>query len=142
MLKKTVLTKRVTVRYVLSDYDIAILMSRHSAYKEHKAEEARRAKEAEDKKAAEEVAKIDAEKKAKQAGAAAKKQTQQQQQQAQPKQSQSPQTHNPQNTDTNLPFKAICKDGTVQYQDTPSHPNYQGMCSGHGGIQKKLGRVP
>ncbi len=43
---------------------------------------------------------------------------------------------------SNLPLKAICKDGTTSYQDTASHPNYQGMCSGHGGIQTRLGRVP
>lgn len=43
---------------------------------------------------------------------------------------------------TNLPLKAICKDGTVQYQDSPDLPNYRGMCSGHGGISKRLGRVP
>ncbi len=42
----------------------------------------------------------------------------------------------------NLPLKAICKDGTIQYQDHASLPNYRGMCSGHGGIRTKLGRVP
>lgn len=42
----------------------------------------------------------------------------------------------------NLPFKAICKDGSIQYQDSPSVQNYRGMCSSHGGIAKKLGRVP
>lgn len=42
----------------------------------------------------------------------------------------------------NLPFKAICKDNTISYQDTPSGLDYRGMCSGHGGIQTKLGRVP
>lgn len=44
--------------------------------------------------------------------------------------------------DTRLPLKAICKDGTVSYQDDPSKPNYRGMCSGHNGIEQKLGRVP
>lgn len=42
----------------------------------------------------------------------------------------------------NLPLKAICKDGTIQYQDSPDLSNYRGMCSGHGGIAKKLGRIP
>lgn len=42
----------------------------------------------------------------------------------------------------NLPLKAICKDGSVSYQDNASLPNYRGMCSGHGGIKTKLGRVP
>lgn len=42
----------------------------------------------------------------------------------------------------NLPLKAICKDGTIQYQDSPDLLNYRGMCSGHGGIAKKLGRIP
>lgn len=41
-----------------------------------------------------------------------------------------------------LPLKATCYDGTVQYQDHPSLPNYQGMCSGHGGIYQRHGRVP
>lgn len=40
-----------------------------------------------------------------------------------------------------LPLKAICNDGTVSYQDTPSKPDYRGMCSGHDGIKTKLGRV-
>lgn len=43
---------------------------------------------------------------------------------------------------TNLPLKAICKDGTVSYQNDPSKQDYRGMCSHHGGIQTKLGRVP
>ena len=42
---------------------------------------------------------------------------------------------------SNLPLKAICNDGSVSYQDTPSNPNYRGMCSGHDGIKTKLGRV-
>lgn len=42
----------------------------------------------------------------------------------------------------NLPLKAICKDDTISYQDTPSKPDYRGMCSGHGGIKTKLGRIP
>ncbi len=42
----------------------------------------------------------------------------------------------------NLPLKAICTDGSVSYQDNPSKPDYRGMCSGHGGIAQKLGRVP
>jgi outer membrane biosynthesis protein TonB len=42
----------------------------------------------------------------------------------------------------NLPFKATCKDGTTSYQDDASKGNYQGMCSGHGGIKDRLGRVP
>lgn len=44
--------------------------------------------------------------------------------------------------DPNLPLKAICKDGTIQYQDDPTGPNYRGMCSSHGGIVEKLGRIP
>ncbi len=60
-------------------------------------------------------------------------------------------TNNTQNTasqpqnpkeSSNLPLKATCKDGTIQYQDTPSLPNYRGMCSHHGGIKVKHGRVP
>ncbi|MFA5004340.1 MAG: hypothetical protein WC498_03645 [Candidatus Saccharimonadales bacterium] len=43
--------------------------------------------------------------------------------------------------DPNLPLKAICNDGTVSYQDTPSKPDYRGMCSGHDGIRTKLGRT-
>lgn len=43
---------------------------------------------------------------------------------------------------SNLPLKAMCADGTIQYQDTPSNPNYRGMCSGHGGIKIRYGRVP
>ncbi len=42
---------------------------------------------------------------------------------------------------SNLPLKAICNDGSVSYQDTPSKPDYRGMCSGHDGIKTKLGRV-
>jgi outer membrane biosynthesis protein TonB len=42
---------------------------------------------------------------------------------------------------SNLPFKAICYDGTTSYQDTPSKTDYRGMCSGHDGIKTKLGRV-
>lgn len=42
---------------------------------------------------------------------------------------------------TRLPLKAVCKDGSVSYQDNPSLDNYRGMCSKHGGISKKLGRV-
>lgn len=42
---------------------------------------------------------------------------------------------------TPLPLKAICKDGTISYQDDPYGSNYKGMCSGHGGIAQKLGRV-
>lgn len=41
-----------------------------------------------------------------------------------------------------LPLKAICNDGSISYQDTPSKPDYRGMCSGHDGIKTKLGRVP
>jgi hypothetical protein len=44
--------------------------------------------------------------------------------------------------DSSLPLKATCEDGTIQYQDTPSLPNYRGMCSGHGGIKIRHGRVP
>lgn len=44
--------------------------------------------------------------------------------------------------DSRLPLKATCEDGTIQYQDDPSGPNYRGMCSHHGGIAKKHGRVP
>lgn len=44
--------------------------------------------------------------------------------------------------DSNLPLKATCKDGTIQYQDNPSLPNYRGMCSHHGGIIVRHGRVP
>lgn len=42
---------------------------------------------------------------------------------------------------TRLPLKAICKDGTVSYQDNPALENYRGMCSSHGGISERLGRV-
>lgn len=45
------------------------------------------------------------------------------------------------NENTNLPLKAICKDGAISYQDDPNKPDYRGMCSGHGGIAQKLGRV-
>ena len=48
---------------------------------------------------------------------------------------------NDKNENNNLPLKAICKDGTVSYQDNASKPDYRGMCSGHGGIKTKLGRV-
>lgn len=43
--------------------------------------------------------------------------------------------------DSTLPLKARCKDGTIQYQDSPSLPNYRGMCSSHGGIVERFGRV-
>jgi len=43
--------------------------------------------------------------------------------------------------DPSLPLKAICGDNTTSYQDNASLPNYRGMCSGHGGIGQKLGRV-
>ncbi len=56
--------------------------------------------------------------------------------------SSTPTTQQPVAESNNLPFKALCNDGTYSYQDTPDHPNYQGMCSGHGGIKEKLGRVP
>lgn len=42
---------------------------------------------------------------------------------------------------TPLPLKAICEDGAVSYQDDPYGENYKGMCSGHGGIAERLGRV-
>ena len=41
-----------------------------------------------------------------------------------------------------LPLKAICKDDSISYQDDASKPDYRGMCSKHGGIKQKLGRVP
>lgn len=44
--------------------------------------------------------------------------------------------------DPNLPLKAICNDGSISYQDTPSKSDYRGMCSGHDGIKTKLGRTP
>lgn len=40
-----------------------------------------------------------------------------------------------------LPLKAICKDGTVSYQDDPYGKDYRGMCSKHQGIKTKLGRI-
>lgn len=45
------------------------------------------------------------------------------------------------NENTQLPLKAICMDGAIAYQDNPELPNYRGMCSSHGGIKEKLGRV-
>lgn len=42
---------------------------------------------------------------------------------------------------SNLPLKAICNDGTISYQNDASKPDYRGMCSHHGGIRTKLGRV-
>lgn len=41
----------------------------------------------------------------------------------------------------NLPYKAICDDGTTSFQDNAAGQDYRGMCSGHGGIAQKLGRV-
>lgn len=46
-----------------------------------------------------------------------------------------------QQENSNLPFKAICNDDTISYQDDPSKADYRGMCSGHGGIKTKLGRI-
>lgn len=57
-------------------------------------------------------------------------------------QSSQPSSQTQSTEDSRLPLKATCKDGTVQYQDDPSGPNYRGMCSHHGGIAKKHGRVP
>lgn len=85
--------------------------------------------EAEAKKKAEEEAKKKAEAEAAAAAATQQKATQSQNNQTT--------TEN-----SNLPLKATCKDGTVQYQDDPSGQNYRGMCSSHGGIQTKHGRVP
>lgn len=45
------------------------------------------------------------------------------------------------NANTRLPLKAICKDGSISYQDNPEGETYRGMCSHHGGIKTKLGRV-
>ncbi len=45
------------------------------------------------------------------------------------------------NSSTNLPLKAICNDGSISYQDDASKSDYRGMCSGHQGIKKRLGRV-
>ena len=48
--------------------------------------------------------------------------------------------HQPQTN--NLPLKAICRDDTVSYQDSPALNTYRGMCSGHKGIRQRLGRIP
>ena len=40
------------------------------------------------------------------------------------------------------PLKALCKDGSYSYAKDVDKVNYQGQCSSHGGIKKKLGRVP
>lgn len=48
----------------------------------------------------------------------------------------------PSEPSSNLPFKAICNDGSVSYQDSPAKSDYRGMCSGHDGIKTKLGRTP
>lgn len=105
---------------------IAALEKTKQEEKEKRQREEKAQKEAEEQK-----------RKAEEAAAAAREQ---QRQQAQP----APQSVNPQQPaqNSNLPLKAICKDGTVQYQDTPSLPNYRGMCSKHGGIKERLGRVP
>lgn len=53
------------------------------------------------------------------------------------------QSQNSQATTENsaLPLKATCKDGTTSYQDDPSGTTYRGMCSHHGGIAVRHGRV-
>jgi len=40
------------------------------------------------------------------------------------------------------PWKALCKDGTYSYSNNVDSKDYRGMCSYHGGIKTKLGRVP
>lgn len=40
-----------------------------------------------------------------------------------------------------LPNKALCMDGTYAYKKDRCADNYQGLCSGHGGVKQKLGRV-
>lgn len=89
--------------------------------------------------AAEEAARIKEEEERKAAEAAAQA-AKQQAQQTQPKPT-APQTDSAA-TNTQLPLKATCRDGTISYQDHPSLPNYSGMCSGHGGIAIRHGRVP
>ncbi len=105
-------------------------------------------KELEAKKAAEEAAQEEAEKKA--AEEAAQKKTEEEAAAvAAAKAKEAASTNTPSQTavpatteDPNLPLKAICNDGSISYQDTPSKPDYRGMCSGHDGIKTKLGRTP
>ena len=133
--------KLVTIHYIFSESDISLLKSRSDGHKAYVvAENERRAKEEADKKAKEEAIRLGAERK-KQAEQVAPAAPPVQPAPSNPTPSQ-PSTPTPPVESSNLPLKAICKDGTVSYQDTPSHPNYQGMCSGHGGIQTRLGRVP
>lgn len=129
----TMAEKVVTVHYNFTSPDIALLKKQADSYKAYvKAENARKAKEAAEKKAQEEAKKLEAE-----------RQKQAQQTQSAPTTQSQPSTPtNPSPESDNLPLKAICKDGSVSYQDTPSLPNYRGMCSGHQGIRTKLGRVP
>lgn len=156
ILDEETLHKAIKIRYIFSDNDIAQLKSRHLAYKDYKAkEEERIAKEEAEKKAAEAAA----------AAAAARAEQEKQQQQSAPKSTTNtkpsqpaskpaaqpsqpapkPATPSQPTTPTenpNLPLKAICKDGSVSYQDDVSKPNYRGMCSNHGGIKTRLGRIP
>ncbi len=107
-------------------------------------------KELQAKRAAEEAARIEAEKKAAEEAAAQKKAEEEAAvAAAKAKAEEAASTNNTSQTaapasteDPNLPLKAICNDGTTSYQDTPSKPDYRGMCSGHDGIKTKLGRIP
>lgn len=108
-------------------------------------------KELEAKKAAEEATRLEAEKKATEEAAAQKKAEEEAAAAVAAKRNAertTTTTTNPTPTPTpapeessNLPLKAICNDGSISYQDTPSKPDYRGMCSGKGGIKTKLGRV-
>lgn len=126
--------KVVSVKYYFTDDDIALLATKNDGYKAYvKAESERKAKEEAEQKAQEEAKKAEQER---------QRQAEQNRSIAPPTQSTPPTPSTPPAENSNLPLKAICKDGTVSYQDTPSNPNYRGMCSGHGGIKTKLGRVP
>lgn len=112
--------------------------------------QAKEQQELEAKKAAEEAAQKEAEEKAAQEAEAQKKAEEEAAAAAtQRKATESSSSSSPSQTTTpvveessNLPLKAICNDGSISYQDTPSKPDYRGMCSGHDGIKTKLGRVP
>lgn len=125
--------KVVSVQYRFTDEDIALLTAKNNNHKTYvKAENERKAKEEAEKKVKEEAKKV-------------KEEAEKNRTTTPPKQSSAPTTPvpvTPPPQTNNLPLKAICKDGTISYQDTPSIPNYRGMCSGHGGIKTKLGRVP
>lgn len=142
ILKRTVANREVKVRYLLTQSDKKELESRQAAYKQRKAGDERKAKKDAARKAAAK-ARIADEKRAQESTDRQRQQVTRTQPAAPPKPRPrvAPKPTQRPNT-SSLPLKAICKDGTISYQDTPSHPNYQGMCSSHRGIKTKLGRVP